>query len=284
MPEDVNSPNPNESANPDPNVSPSQQGQAGNLPPLKEMLPPDLQSEKEFENYKDVASLAKAHLETKRYASKLRNEKLSVPTDKSSPEEIAAFNKAIGVPDNPDGYELPVPELPEGMQFDEEKTNKFKALAHSKGVPKAAFQALFNEYVADQKAQYEAQAKAVSDLREKTTAEFKKLWGKDFDANLSKADQTGQKVFGAEFMKLLKDTGLNNHSTVIKGLFKLSEAVGEHSFVSGGERPNSSTSVTWEKLVSMKNDPRYWDSSRRDLAYVKEVEAANEAYSKGRAN
>lgn len=246
------------------------------------MLPPDLQAEKEFENYKDVASLAKAHLETKRYASKLRNEKLVIPTEHSTPEERIAFNKAIGVPDNPDGYELPVPELPEGMEFDEEKTNKFKALAHEKGVPKAAFQALYNEYIADQKAQHEAQAKAVSDFREKTTAEFKKAWGKDFDANLSKADQSGQKVFGAEFMKLLRDTGLNNHPTVIKGLFKLSESVGEHSFVSGGENANSAKTVTWEKLVSMKNDPRYWDPSRRDQAYVKEVEAANSTFSEGR--
>lgn len=266
----------------DQSESHSAQGQAGNPQSLKEMLPPDLQAEKEFDNYKDVASLAKAHLETKRYASKLRNERAVIPGEKSTPEEIAAFRKAIGVPENPEGYELPIPEFPQGMEFDAERTKKYSQLAHSKGIPKEAFQSIYNEFINDQKASYEAQVKSINDLREKTTSELKKEWtGNKFDSNLQKADQAGNKVFGTDFMKILKDTGLSNDATVIRGLYKLSQFIGEHDFVSGGETNHQRSTVTFEKLISMKQDPRYWDPSRRDQAYIQEVEAANKSYAEG---
>lgn len=245
------------------------------------MLLPELQAEKEFDSIKDVNSLAKNYLETKKYATKLRNERATIPNEKSTPEEIAAFRKAIGVPENPEGYELSVPEFPEGMEYDEEKTKRFAALAHSKGISKEAFQSLYNEFVNDQKAAYEAQMKAISDMREKTTTELKKEWAGKFEANLQKADQAGHKIFGAEFMKILKDTGLANNGFIIRGLYKAAEKIGEHSFISGGDRQVNANKVTFEKLISMKQDPRYWDPSRRDPAYVQEVDAANKAYAEG---
>jgi hypothetical protein len=200
-----------------------------------------------------------------------------LPTEKSSPEEWNNYYKAIGRPDKPEEYEL----NNDGVAVDENLLKTMLPVFHELGLNKKQAQTLNSKWNEVQKGALEAAEKAIESQREKTTGEFKKEWGNNFDANLKKADAAGNRVFGAEFMAALKNANLHVNPSVIKGLFKLSEVIGEHSFVDSGKQQVSKSTVTWEKLLSMKQDPRYWDSGRRDPAYIKEVEAANVEYARG---
>jgi hypothetical protein len=285
MPEEGNQ---DQSQNQDQNQSQSQD-QSGNqssesqnqdsnaaVPDWRESLPDELKTEKSLQSFKGIPDLAKSYLEAKKANSKLVNSKgLIVPTETSPPEEVAAFNKALGVPDTPDGYELAVPELPEGMTYNEDRTKKFAALAHAKGVSKAAFQEIVKAFNADQVAEHEARIAANKEFVEKTTVEIKKEWGKDFETNLSQADAAIDKIFGPEFNQMLKDTGLCNHPAIIRGMYKASQTIGEHALSAQGTPRASKGEYTWETLVSMKMDPRYIN---KDPSFLKEVEAYNKNY------
>lgn len=257
------------------NASPSAPGQDGNPP---EWIPQELKGEKTLHKFKDVANLAKSFLENEKEAGKIRSGKaLLLPTEKSSPEEWNNYYKAIGRPDKPEEYEL----NNDGVSVDENLLKTMLPVFHELGFNKKQAQTLNNKWNEIQKGALEAHERAIESQREKTTGEFKKEWGNDFDVNLKKADAAGVRVFGAEFMAALKASGLHVNPAVIKGLFKLSEVIGEHSFVDSGKQQQNKSTITWEKLLSMKQDPRYWDSGRRDPAYIKEVEAANAEYARG---
>ncbi len=226
-----------------------------------------------LEKFDSPVKLAEGYIALEKDASRMRNEKgITVPAEGATEEDVSAYHKAIGVPDTPEGYELAVPELPEGMTWNEERATKFSEIAHKIGISKTAFQALVNADNEDKIAMHNAQVKAGNDFREKSTVEMKKEWGNDYGANLARADAIIEPIFGKEFKQVLTDTGFNNHPAVIKGMFKVSQAVGEHSFTPAGTQDGGTGALTHAALTALTKDPRYWDPSRRDEGYVKKVE------------
>lgn len=66
-------------------------------------VPAELRKEKLWDNFKDIGSILKTTVhQSKRMAEK----GVFPPDDKSTPEEIAAYRKAIGVPDKPEDYKM----------------------------------------------------------------------------------------------------------------------------------------------------------------------------------
>ncbi|MFH1230565.1 MAG: hypothetical protein V1709_03620 [Planctomycetota bacterium] len=245
----------------------------------RESLPPELKSEKTFEKFKDVSGLAKSYIEAEKTVSRALNAKgIIVPGEKSTPAEWDAYYKALGRPDKPDDYKLEKPTLPEGMAYDENKAKAFAQVAHKEGLTTKQLTALHNSWNEMVKTDFEAQIKAGKDFLDQSTVTMKKEWDKDFDSNLAKADAAIERIFGDEFKKVLKDTGLANHPVVIRGMFKAAQAIGEHSLITKGSEAKTTTGYTREKLISMKLDPRYSDPGRKDPAYIKEVEEYNKRY------
>jgi len=73
---------------------------------------------------------------------------VSLPDEKAAPEEQDAFFKKLGWPGDPKGYEFARPEgLPEDIPYDEGMADRFKQWANEAKLPKAAAQALHDQYV-----------------------------------------------------------------------------------------------------------------------------------------
>ncbi len=252
------------------------ESQGGESQDYRTQLPEDLRTP--LEKFPDVEGLARGYIALEKDASRLRNAKgIIKPGENATSEQIKEYHTALGVPDGPDGYELSAPELPEGMIFNEERVKKFAELAHKNGIPKQAFEAIVSAYNEDQIAEYKEMQKAQQKFYDDAVVALKTDWGEDYEPNLSKADSVVDKVFGPEFKKLVKETGMGNHPDFVKGMYALSQSIGERSLPKPGAGKGNTT-ITWEKLVSMKMDPRYSEIGKRDPAYIKEVEAANREY------
>jgi len=254
-----------ESGSPDGSLS---QSQDSSVQDWRETLPAELKSEKSLERFKDVSEVAKSWIEAQKVISQ---KGVIVPTEKSSPGEWNNYYKSLGRPDTPDGYGLQKPELPEGMIYDENRTKSFAEIAHKEGLTSKQLATLHTAWNDMAKSDYENSLKSVNEMREKTTVELKKEWGSEFESNLAQADSAIDKVFGAEFKQMLVETGLNQHPAVIKGMFKASQTISEHS-LSRGEGTVKGT-FSREGLNSLMLDKRYsGDRSQRDEKYVKEIE------------
>jgi len=104
--------------------------------------------------------------------------KIVVPGEGAKPEEIAAFHKAIGVPEKVEGYTF---ETPEGAELDSDIVTPLREVALKAGVPAAGFKALAEGLVAVQLDQLEA-LKATEDA---DAAEWLKAQGAQKDAKLA---------------------------------------------------------------------------------------------------
>ena len=110
-----------------------------------------------------------------------KSEGLKVPGEGATPEDWQAFHKAIGVPENVDGYAYEAPQVPDNLkeffQVDNDLMAAMKAAALKGGVTPQAFKemaAAFDGYYLGQLQTAQANAQAA---QEKIQAEFASKYG-----------------------------------------------------------------------------------------------------------
>lgn len=94
---------------------------------------------------KDLNGLAKVARDNQRA---LRADgRIKVPGEGATEADIAAFNKAIGVPEKAEDYALPVINGEDGqpVPMDQERLSEIAGIAHKHGIPKAALEATLND-------------------------------------------------------------------------------------------------------------------------------------------
>lgn len=116
---------------------------AGDWSEFVNNLPEDFAAHHGFlSQFKDRDSFVKSAIDTKSaYGRKLEGF-VKVPGEGSTDEEIAAYRAAVGVPASPAEYVIEVPEIAEGVEFDESVLEPLKEVAHSAGVSASALNAL----------------------------------------------------------------------------------------------------------------------------------------------
>lgn len=133
------------------------------------------------ELYKGVIDLHTANKEATQKLTDLEGRIAnSIPrlTENATPEQKQAYRQAIGVPDNAEGYEIPVPE-----GSTPELANAFKAFAFAEGIPKDIAKKAgewFNGVVAKIEESINATRQAEHDTNLEA---LKKEWGADYDKN-----------------------------------------------------------------------------------------------------
>ncbi len=142
-----------------------------------------------------------------RELEKMDSGKIKMPTPESSAEEIRSFYQKQGCPENPEGYELQIPEELLSLR-DEGVENAMKEVAHAEGVSKQAFEAIVSKY-------YEKLNSDMAASRELGEQELKKEFGDKYDEVITTANRFFDSC-SDEFCQLVKASGLANHPTFIK--------------------------------------------------------------------
>lgn len=157
--------------------------------------------------FKDLDSVAKAL----RNAEKAIHDsgRVKIPGEGASAEEVIAWRKATGVPDDPKGYEIKAPVDADGnpLPMNEPMLDRLTAAAHKLGVPKPVLEALVGEIVQGEMDDVHAHDKSQQDA----AAKWVKAQGADYPAKeaainraagalgLSRDDMTGlRRAWGAE--------------------------------------------------------------------------------------
>ena len=115
------------------------------------------------------------------------------PTD----EEVATYRKAIGVPENVDGYEFAMPEGQEATDADKAFQGAAAETFHGLNISAEQAQGLNTWWNGVQAAAVEQQINDDKTYADETEAKLKAEWpGKEFELNTGIADQAAAKVFG----------------------------------------------------------------------------------------
>lgn len=208
----------------------------------------------------DVNTLAKLARDNQRALRE--SGRIKVPGEGATAEEIATFRKAIGVPEDAKGYELPVPKGADGqplkgpdgepIKLNAPLLERLAGVAHKGGVPKAAYDALVQDFVqsqleelgqADAKAQQEAQAKVAE-------------WGRDAPAKQQDVNR-GLAVLGLSREEALAVRSALGAGRAMDVFQKLGSGLAEDVMMAGGgnaQRFGMSPSEAQGYVDSVKKD------------------------------
>jgi len=186
-----------------------------------------LKPTKEFDNIKDLPTLLKKTLNASRKISahgeelkKSTEGMIKIPGEGATPDEIAAYRKAQGVPDGPEGYDLAIPE--DG--YKESNTaiaNIVKAAAHEAGISPNKLSAVWSKVVASINDQARALEAKGQELLAADVQALKDAKKEKYDAFIADTNRVAahfdvkgdpdagieENLVGSNFMKLMEAAG-----------------------------------------------------------------------------
>ena len=214
-----------------------------------------LAQEKALESFKGKdwtevgPALAKAFVETKKLVG-AKAAPLTIPGEGASAEEVAAYRKAIGVPDTPAEYQLRVPELPPGEQWTDEVQTKFLTRLHALGTPPHIVQAFVDLYAQHMNEVYNGFRREA----EATGQELRRDWGPNYDANLGRANRAIQAYGGNALVDLFAQNGMGRHPLVVRTFAKIGQDLVEHGAMEGDTIGRVTPEEAQERLKTLQAD------------------------------
>ena len=155
--------------------------------------------------------------------------RVKIPTQESTADEVRAFYSKIGVPDNEAGYEIT--DVPENVPRDAAMEDMMKKVAHTSGIPKAAFETMVKRY-------YEAIGQQITQAEEAGDRELKEKWGGDYDANAKIVERACTELIPdaelkEQFGSLIKSLGLYNNPVFGQVFLGIGKKILEDTIVKG---------------------------------------------------
>jgi hypothetical protein len=226
---------------------------------------PEWLPEKFWRNDKaDTESLAKSYQGLEQLLGKKANA-IVPPTEKSSPEEVAAYRKAIGVPESPEGYQLKPEQLPEGVTWDESVAKRAAELAHKHNVPAAAMQEFMKFDMERAALMNQAAAGMIEQQLEAGRTELQRVWG----------DKMPEKIELAR--RAAVTAGVDPTSQgfvdpqVVKAIVNLAEKLSDDKLVAGDQTGVSSTRARARDIMTNQANPLYARYQEGDAEVVDQV-------------
>lgn len=186
---------------------------------------------KELDKVKTLADMAKMVVEGSRKISAHGKElkeatkgMVKIPGEGATVEEVAAYRKAVGVPEAADGYELPVPE---GEGF-EEVAKATREAAHEAGIPASKLSKVWEKVVTTLVAQNQALEQKGMELLTADVQALKDAKKEKYDAFIADTNKvaahfdikgdpaigTQDNPVGTNFMKLMETMAVKDTPVV----------------------------------------------------------------------
>jgi hypothetical protein len=179
--------------------------------------------------FKSLDDLAAAY----RHAEKAIHDsgRVKIPGADAKPEEVAAFHKAIGVPDDAKGYQVAAPKDADGndIPLNTDAIGQLAESAHKLGVPKSAFEGLTQEFI-----KYQLDQAADAEAAERSEAEATvKGWGNEKDVRLANVDKA-MRALGLSGADGLALRGALGPAKTLNLLDKIGGGMTEDTLITGG--------------------------------------------------
>lgn len=232
-------------------------------------LPGELDPAKQtLAKYRGLPELAKSHFELQQLLGK-KSSAVNIPGEKSTPEEVAAFRKAVGVPETADGYNLKPEKLPDGVTWDDATGKAYAEIAHKHHIPAAAMKELAALQLSQEAMRAEEVGKMLGAELERGKQELQTAWGANFDKNISLAARVAQSV------------GLDPHTDglrdpkVVQALVRFAGMMSEDKLVTGDFAPSlQAGKIRATAIMTDKTNPlyaKYQDGDAETVQLVRDL-------------
>jgi hypothetical protein len=193
-------------------------------------LPEEYQNSEILNQYKTIEDLAKGHIETKRMVG----DRVKIPDENTTPEDVAKFYSRLGRPETPDGYEFTQVEMPPTLPIDENLLKGFKSKAHELGLTKKQADGVYVDYLNNIK---EMNSKIIADYEAGVNQQLEVLktrWGDQFEANKAAAINSFKQLASPSLQATVEKEGWGNHPDFVELFHKISVATSEDNLRPSG--------------------------------------------------
>ncbi len=173
-------------------------------------------------------------------------------------------------PVGPEAYQLPEIEMVEGFEPDADVLDQFKAKAFELGLSPDQAAGLYQWFLPLNMGAVSAQRDETRRLRQDELSRLRQEHGGDAPRVLDAARQAALALGGEELLDVLASTGAGDRAVLVSALARVAPLVLEGSLRNAGA--GAAEPLTLERLREMIRDPRYYDPSRRDPAFVRQVD------------
>ncbi len=176
--------------------------------------------------------------------------RVKIPGEGATPEEVAAFRKAIGVPDEgtASAYDFKDPGFDpnSGVTFDQGMSDWAAKVFHEAGVPKSMAKGIFDAWNQKITADVAAENERVANMGRETEAALRREFGQTYETAMGEMRQAVRAIFGdaaGDIEAMLSMPAVGNDPKIMRGLMNLrkfyAEAKGEEAFKRPATGPSS---------------------------------------------
>ena len=225
----------------------------------KSQLAPDFAGSPTIKKFPDTKEgfneAVKSHLSLEKL---LGNEKVPIPKGKDDLAARALFNKAMGIPDKPDGYALPdiqVPDSMKGLTFDKVK---FAEEVHKHELTPAAAKGLWEAYTSMSKQAYADAVKKHEESMNMTINQMRQEWGDAYQSKVELGQMVINKFSSDQEMNDFVTATLSKDPRGIKFLSKIGDQFAENKIGEFKYQRHSFTPDEAQREIdSIRQDPKH---------------------------
>lgn len=187
------------------------------------MVPKEFREHSSLKDYKDFGSLIKSHVNL----VGLLGREPRVPAPDAPPDQWNQFFSALGRPDTPDKYQLPIPEGEDAPEIIPEVLEGFRNVAHEAGLTNSQAHKLSEWYfnvLGEQSDNLAAETAAITERAERT---LKRELGNAYDAKLQAATNIFTQFGGDELLDWMETSGAGSNPHLIRMAIKIADAMSE---------------------------------------------------------
>ena len=209
--------------------------------------------------YTTAADMAQAVADMRKQVSS----RIKVPGADATPDEVAQYQKALGVPGDLNGYDF-FSKAPEGFEpgeVDVELVKRLAPIAHKYNIPKAALEEFSGEFFSDVQGLQEDVKRGIVNARQELLVGLHKDWGADFDRNKNMSVQALD-TFGDDELKNLMDETrlqdggmLGDHPVMVKFFARLGARTSEGDLVLRGDEETRTSAAEELRQILEEHPP-----------------------------
>lgn len=142
------------------------------------------------------------------------SQRIRVPGEDASDEDLSKYRKALGVPDKASDYAFTTGTEADWTDADKEVLGSIGEIFHKHNVPAEGARGVVEAYNALAAQSVAEQEKATVDAHNEAVAELKQEWGHDYDANINLVAQFRERVTDDNFKAFLEEAKLGSGALV----------------------------------------------------------------------
>ena len=165
---------------------------------------------------------------------------ISLPTDKSTPEEIAAYRAKRGVPADPTKYDLAGFKKPDGISWDDEAQGMALKTMHQLGLNNAEALGVLGIHAEIAKGAMQKIDARAAEVNKAAEPALRKAWGDKYDENYKAANLAVRKIFGTDLegakkVRLLDGSYLLDNANLAQVMAQLGGGMSEDGDLIGNK-------------------------------------------------